>query len=208
MPSSFFTLPSEARDMIYEFLFANDHPEKLITPDLDGSRRRNQLRRPKLGYCLSLLRTCQYVHEEAVTVLYGSNVFVFNDQPHGDDRLKIIGFDFSVQWCDFVTMYGCFSRIGRRDRARIRHLRFDFLSTVFIAYRAEVEQGSRFLKPCGAANCIGDALKLLSSDHNLHNFELVFGRKDSVAHREFHSMFEGTPRKLVRRMMHSRMYER
>ncbi len=141
------------------------------------------------------------MHEEAVSILYGSNVFVFSDERHGDDRLKIVGFDFSVQWCDFVTMYGFFSRIGRRNRARIRHLRLDFLSTIFIAYPAEVEQGSRYYKPCGAANCIGDALELLSSNHNLHSFELVFGRKDSVAHREFHSMFGGQPRKLVQRMM-------
>ena len=142
------------------------------------------------------------MHEEAVSILYGSNVFAFSDQPHGTDRMAVIGFDFSVQWCDFVTMYGFFSRIGRRNRARIWQLRLDFLTTVFIAYPAEVEQGSRFLKPCGAANCIGDALELLSSDHNLHSFELVFGRKDSVAHREFHAMFWGeTPWKLVRIMM-------
>ena len=201
MPLSFFTLSSEIRNMVYEFLFVNDHPENLITPDLNGSRYRNQLRRLNLSNCLPLLRTCQYVHEEAVSLLYGSNVFAFSDQPHGNDRLEIIGFDFSVQWCDFVTMYGFFSRIGRRNRARIRHLRLDFLSTVFIAYPAEVEQGSRFLQPCGAANCIGDALELLSSNHNLHSFELVFGRKDSFAHREFHSKFGGTPRNLVRRMM-------
>ena len=187
--------------MIYELLFVSDHLEKLITPDLDGSRHRNQLRRPNLSNCLPLLRTCQYVHEEAVSVLYGSNVFAFSDEPHGDDRLEMTGFDFSVQWCDFVTMYAFSSRIGRRNRARIRHLRLDFLSTVFIAYPAEVERDSRFSKPCGAANCIGDALELLSLNHNLHSFELVFGRKDSVAHREFHSMFGGQPRKLVQRMM-------
>ena len=201
MPPSFFTLPSEIRNMVYEFLFVNDRPENLITPDLNGFRHRNQLRRPNLSNCLPLLRTCQYVHEEAVSVLCGSDVFAFSDQSHGDDRLEIIGFDFSVQWCDVVTMYGFFSRIGRRTRARIRHLRLDSLSTVFVAYPAEVEQNSRFLKPCGAANCIGDALELLSSNQNLHSFELVFGRKDSVAHREFHSMFGGTPRNLVRRMM-------
>lgn len=79
------------------------------------------------------------------------------------------------------------------------------MSTVFIAHPAEVEHSSRIFKPCGAANCIGDALELLSSNHNLHTFELVFDRKDSVAHREFHSMFGGeTPRKLVRRMMQSK----
>lgn len=108
--------------MIYEFLFVDDHPEKLITPDLDGSRHRNQLRRPNLSNYLPLLRTRPYVHEEAVSVLYGSNVFAFSDQPRGDDRLEVNGFDFSVQWCDLVTMYGFFSRIGRRNRARIRHL--------------------------------------------------------------------------------------
>lgn len=114
MPLSFFTLSSKIRNMVYEFLFVNDHPENLITPDLNGSRYRNQLRRLNLSNCLPLLRTCQYVHEEAVSVLYGSNVFAFSEQPHGDDRLEIIGFDFSVQRCDFVTMYGFFSRIGRR----------------------------------------------------------------------------------------------
>ena len=98
-------------------------------------------------------------------------------------------------------MYGFFSRIGRKTRARVPHLRLDFLSTAFIDYPAEVEKGSRFLHPCEAANCIGDAPELLSSNHNLHSFELVFGSKDSVAHRVFHFMFEGTPRNLVRKMM-------
>ncbi len=178
----------------------SDHPEKLITPDLDDSRARIRRRGPNLSNCLPLLRTCQFVHEEAVSILYGSNVFAFSDQPHGDDRLMIIGFDFSVRRCNFVTMYGFFSRIGSRNRARIRHLRLDFLSKVFLPYPDEVERGSS--KPGGAANCIGDALELLSSNHNLHSFELVFGRKDSVADTQFHSMFrEKTPRKLVRRMM-------
>ena len=103
-----------------------------------------------------------------------------------------------MRFCDNVWVLQPYRK---ENRARIRHLRLNFLSTVFIAYPAEVEQGSRFLQPCGAANCIGDALELLSSNHNLHSFELVFGCKDSVAHREFHSMFGGTPRNLVRRMM-------
>ena len=98
-------------------------------------------------------------------------------------------------------------RIGRRNRARIRHLRLHFMSTAFIAYPAEVSRGSRFLGSHGAANYIGDALELLSSDHNLHSFGLVFGCNDGVAyseatHKEFHSMFGGeTFPKLVRRMM-------
>lgn len=87
MSPSFFILPPEVRNTIYEFLFENDHSEKLIAPDPDGSRHRNQLKRPNLSNCLPLLRTCQRVHEEAVSVLYGSNVFVFSDQPHGNDWL-------------------------------------------------------------------------------------------------------------------------
>lgn len=81
------------------------------------------------------------------------------------------------------------------------------MSTAFIAYPAEVPRGSRFLGSRGAANYIGDALELLSSDHNLHSFELVFGCNDAVAHseithKEFHSVFGvETLRKLVRRMM-------
>lgn len=82
-------------------------------------------------------------------------------------------------------MYGVFSHIGKRNRARIQHLRLDFLGTVFITYPAEVDQEDRSVKPCGAANCISDALELLSANHNLHSFELVFGRKHSVAQKEF-----------------------
>ena len=186
--------------MIYKFLFVSDHPEKLIMPDLNGPRAPIRRSTPDLSNALPLLRTCQYVHEEAVSVLYGSNIFIFSDEPYGDDQLKIIGFDFEVRWCNFVTMYGFFSRIGSRNRARIRHLRLDFLSKDFIAYPDEIEEGCS--RHGGAANYVGDALELLSPHHNLHSFELVFGRKDSVADSQFHSMFRRrTPRKLVRRMM-------
>ena len=201
MPPSFFALPPEVRNKIYEFLFVSDHPEKLITPDPDGSRHRSQLRRPNLSNCLPLLRTCQYVHEEAVSVLYGSNVFAFSDRPHGTDDMEVIGFDFSVQWCDFLTMYGFFSRIGRRNRPRIRHLRLHFSTLFFIYYLAEAEC-DQVVRYCGGANCIGEALELLSSNHNLQSFELVFGRKDNETPYIFYAMFRGeTPFKLVRIMM-------
>ena len=206
MALSSFTLPLEVRNMIYEVLFVSDHSEKLITPDLDWYHR-DQPRGPNLSNCLPLLRTCQNVHEEAVSVLYGSNVFTFNDQRHGTDGMGFVEFSFTVHWCDFYPILGFFIRIGRRNRARIHHLRLHFMSTVFIAYPAEVEQGSHSVEPRGKAHWIGDALELLSSNHNLHSFELVFGRKNSVAHgvkthEEFQFMFGGeTPRKLVRKMM-------
>lgn len=201
MPPSFFALPPEVRNKIYEFLFVSDHPEKLITPDPDGSRHRSQLRRPNLSNCLPLLRTCQDVHEEAVSVLYGSNVFAFSDKPHGTDDMAFNEFDFSIQWCDFVTMYGFFSCIGRGNRLRIRHLRLHFSTSIFILYPAEAEC-NRSVTHCGAANCIGEALELLSSNHNLHNFELVFGLKDHDRTYVFNRMFSGDISfKLVRIMM-------
>ena len=100
--------------MIYEVLFVSDHSEKLIMPDLDWYRR-DELRGPNLSNCLPFLRTCQNVHEEAVSVLYGSNVFAFSDECHGADRMGIAGFDFSVQWCEFLTMYGFF-RPHRKEK--------------------------------------------------------------------------------------------
>ena len=81
------------------------------------------------------------------------------------------------------------------------------MSTAFIAYPDEIPWGSHFFGSRGAAHYIGHALELLSSDHNLHSFELVFGCNDDVAHsdithKEFDAMFGGeTLRKLVRRMM-------
>ena len=192
--------------MIYEVLFVSDHPEKLITPDLVWYHR-DQPRGPNLSNCLPLLQTCQNVHEEAVSVLYGSNVFTFNDQRHDTEGMGVVEFIFTVQRCDFAPMLLFLIRIGRRNRARIHHLRLHFMSTVFIAYRGEVEQGSHSVERRGAANWIGDSLELLSSNHNLHSFELIFGSKDSVTHRvnthkEFQFMFGGeTPRKLVQKMM-------
>ncbi len=84
--------------MIYKVLFLSPHEANIVTPDPERTRKANGLedRALHLTESLSLLRTCQQIHEEASTVLYGSNVFTFDDSPHGMKIYTIPGFDRSV----------------------------------------------------------------------------------------------------------------
>lgn len=179
--------------MVYELLFSSKNEGKCITPDLEGTRHRNGIKgnAPHFSNYLPLLRTCQHIHAEATSVLYGSNVFYFSDEGHGAEKYPLIGFGISLPICDFVIMYGFLSGIGRKNRAKILQLQFDFSTTNFISYPDEGDgrPGSIFHDPGGGANCIGDTLELLSAKHNLRTFELSFNNDIGLGLYEYIHLF-------------------
>ncbi|MCJ1454614.1 hypothetical protein MMC28_004967 [Mycoblastus sanguinarius] len=188
MALPFFRLPSEIRSIVYGILFTSPHEEKLITPDPEGSRQRNGVN--KRGVCMNgglpLLRTCQQVHEEATAVLYGQNMFHFNDEPHGDELYNVVGFNILLPWCDFVTMHVFLSRIGRRNRSKIQHLRLSFFSKYFITYPDQLPSWS---PKGGGGSCVADALELLCDDQNLQRVEILFPNEFRRGLTEFSDMF-------------------
>lgn len=207
MPHNFFTLPAEIRNQIYRNLFTSKHDGTRVTPDVEGSRRQNGLTDGLLNLhdSLPLLRTCQYIHEEATSILYGDNVFTFDDRPHGVKENKINGFNLTLPWCDYVTILRWMSNIGSSNRTKICHLRFVFTTGKYIPCPEEPTIVRGPVYPTGGgANGICDALELLSHNHNLCTLDICFGHRglfDKVDH--FCEMFAIThpyPRKLVTRL--------
>ena len=81
MTFQFLALPPEVRNKVYRILFVSQSTETIVTPDPTGSRRRNGLASQtlKMSANLLFLETYQRVHEEASAVLYGTNIFKFDD---------------------------------------------------------------------------------------------------------------------------------
>lgn len=79
--AGFLGLPSELRNQVYELLFVNDDDFHFHDP---------------IGFHLPVvfLRTCHQVHEEARTVLYGANYFMF------ERRTEAHGSWFSPNWSE------------------------------------------------------------------------------------------------------------
>ena len=85
----FFHLPPEIRNQVYSILFLSDHKWHLITPNVPLSLLPPEsdlwpYRPVGISDSLSLLRTCQQAHEEATAILYGRNIFQFDDKDHMD----------------------------------------------------------------------------------------------------------------------------
>ena len=163
--------------MIYTLLFMSSNHGHNITPDCSGTRFRMGLidRRGQFGSSLPLLRTCQHVHEEATSILYGKNIFYFDDQQHGTLTFKTPQCNQELPWCDLAIMYAFFAMIGKRNVRKIRHLRLDLSSLTFLRYpdepgwswvRAYHGKGS-------GANCVGVAIDLLCKHHNLATVEIT-----------------------------------
>ena len=177
----FFRLPPEVRNMIYGLLFETAHKDKIVTPDPSGSRRQNNLgqRTLNLSDSLPLLRTCQVVHREATAVLYGNNVFRFDDCPHNDDKHKIPGFEMSLPCCDLLTIYFFLVSIGKGNREKLQHIHLNFSDFSFVLYPEE--SGGRLHRNAGAS-FVRDAVDLLAASHHLQIFSVSFGSARSEDH--------------------------
>ena len=168
----FFRLPPEVRNMIYGLLFETAHKDKVVTPDPAGTRRQNNLgqRTLNLSDSLPFLRTCQVVHREATAVLYGSNVFQFDDCPHNDDKHTTRGFKMSFPCCDLLTMYFFLVSIGKDNREKLQHIHLNFSHFEFILHAEKSNAG---------ASLVGDAVDLLAASHHLQTFSVSFDSAES-----------------------------
>ena len=173
----FFRLPPEVRNMVYGLLFETAHKDKNVTPDPTGSRRRNNLgqRTLNLSDSLPLLATSQLVHREATAVLYGNNVFRFDDHPHNHDEHTIPGFEMSLPCCDFLTMYFFLVSVGKGNRKKLQHIHLNFSHGVFVDYPDEADSKWNMLHDNAGASFVGDAVDLLATSHHLQTLSVSFG---------------------------------
>ena len=171
----FFRLPPEVRNMVYGLLFETAHKDKFVTPDPGGSRRQNNLgqRTLNLSDSLPLLRTCQVVHREATAVLYGNNVFRFDDRPHNVDKHTVPGFKMSLPCCDLLTMYFFLVSIGKGNREKLQHIQLNFSAYSFILYPEEIRDRQKLDWNAGAG-FVGDAVDLLAASQHLQTLSVSF----------------------------------
>ena len=201
----FLRLPPEIRNMIYGLLFETAHKDKVVTPDPAGSRRQNNLgqRTLNLSDSLPLLRTCQVVHREATAVLYGSNVFRFDDDPHNDDKHTIPGFKMSLPCCDLLTMYFFLVSIGKENREKLQHIHLNFSDCSFILYPEEMS-GGRLLTCEAGASFVGDAVDLLAKSHQLQTLSVSFTSAELLTQNDVPPasvvIFSNPTRKLARKI--------
>ncbi|KAL2039644.1 hypothetical protein N7G274_007503 [Stereocaulon virgatum] len=204
MLPTFIDLPPEMRNIVYKLLFVSRHPDNAITPDPVGSRKSNGPFVWRIGApdSLPLLRTCRQIHDEASSILYGKNIFLFSDAPHGQRTFEVPGFGQTLRWCDYVTMYGFLSRIGCENRAKILRLRLEFLTFNYITYADEEvgrERSDQSFRG-GGAHVVGDALDLLSSKHSLSQVEFQFDSQHCVGFYAYVALCVDTKNKLRTRL--------
>ena len=164
-------LPFEIRIQIYEILYKRNHLP------LISNRHENDTNRTGLAGCTALLRTCRQINQEASSVLYGQNIFQFDDISYlyvGQCRHEP-----SIACIDgtLLSLPLFIQVIGRENRLRLRHLRLgmSYENRTWCQIRCDLKRP----KPATEAydkSCAGCstrvALELLSSAHNLSILEI------------------------------------
>ena len=188
MSFPFLRLPFEIRYMIYSLLLKSEHEDKIITPDLNGSRRRQFLtnRIVCMSDTMPLLRTCTAIHDEGANVLYGSHIFLFTDEPHSQKEALVPELNLTIPQCDMPKMHRFFKAIGTRNVTRIRHLQLQFYSARFLflpdrnhdtAYLPQTHANGKYLQK---------TLELLASHHRLQTFTIVLTPLNWYSYQYFH----------------------
>ena len=128
---------------------------------------------------LPFLRTCKRIHDEATAVLYGNNIFYFDDVVHGEETLPMSEPFCDLPFNDFTTIYSFFESIGSVNRAKLHHVELGFSSYPLDSYPDEFRgrkgrKYERFVESWG--QYVEDALKLLAPKQNLQTLEITLLR--------------------------------
>ena len=161
----FLDFPAELRNHIYEVLF--EAPNLTIKPDwldLDYYGKYSS-KISKFSASVSFLRTCKQINEEASTIFYGRNVFVFEDTGMKQRRLwRPVGHIY-IPTAKLANMHSFLQVIGPRKRLQLRHVKL--LITYSIVYCEDLQ--------------FADGLELLANGNQLSVLEIGF---DSVTNQE------------------------
>lgn len=200
MPISFFDLPREIRDTIYEKAFETPLHDRKIAPDPLCTRRRGEtnLVDRTINNGLALLLSCKQASEEASTTLYGRNTFYFDDTQHWcwdvmfkesghcrhckdtvrDDRCSDASsskHDIDIPCCGMVFMHQWLVTIGVKTRLRIRRIELQFSSSKFVEVLDEwsCDGNPRRIFRVGG-DFLVQGLELISQAHNLETIRITF----------------------------------
>ena len=157
----FLDFPAEIRNHVYEVLY--EAPHLTIKPDwLDLDYYETySYKISKFSASVSFLRTCKQINEEASTIFYGRNVFVFEDTGMKQRRLwRPVG-HFYIPTAKLANMHSFLQVIGPRKRLQLRHVK------LLIAYFEDL--------------WFADGLKLLANGNQLSVLEIGF---DCATHQE------------------------
>ena len=200
VPFPFFHLPSEIRNIIYRHLFTPGTKQNWVKSNVGLFC--DQIGSEKLRFRgLSLLRTCQQLHEEGSAVLYGDNTFWFDDLPHNRDQHahRLTGSGVFLLYCELMFMYAFLRIIGRSNRLKIRNLWLHFETDTFATFPKAIHPWKPTdLKGQGGLSCVSDALDFFSDDHQLRNLHFSFlGSPSGIA--AFSAMFRSDSR-IIRKL--------
>ena len=169
----FLDFPAEIRNLIYKVLY--EAPHLTITPDwldLDCYRLCSS-KVTKFSASVSFLRTCKQINIEASTILYGRNVFVFEDPESKQDRLRGPSGQFYIPTGGLANMHSFLKVIGPRNRLQLWHVK------LLILYWDIVYDSKGAPYPCGPGinsedRSFADGLELLADGNHLSALEIGF----------------------------------
>lgn len=171
MPFPFLDLPAELRTEVYRYLLHSKGRIEINPLDtiytVDASETR-----PIWVFADSIpfLRTCVQIHREGTAMLYGSNVFYFEDEPYCTNCgcVQAIATAYLHVWLQLIG----------KNRTKIREIHLFIEDPLSLFYPGEIgldlqdpdteDQGR------GRGSYLGKAFAILSHGHNLQKLEMRF----------------------------------
>ena len=143
-----------------------------IHPDHDNGRVDHNMPTGKPSGCLPILLTCKLLHEEAASVLYSENTFIFSEHPIGTIPFFPSSLNAALPRCDFTTMCDFLQAIGLRNRRRLRHIKLEFRAvSQFMDFSYELAYGTP--AGFGGGSVLAEAIELLARSHGLATVEIA-----------------------------------
>ena len=169
----FLDFPAEMRHHIYEVLY--EAPHLTITPDwLDlECYELYSSKVTKFSASVGFLRSCKQINTEASIILYGRNVFVFDDPTVKQDRLRGPSGYFHIPTTKLANMRSFLQVIGPRNRLQLRHVKLLIAYWTFGSFDSEDQS-------------FADGLELLADGNQLSILEIGF---EALVHHEIPNLW-------------------
>ncbi|KAL9118231.1 MAG: hypothetical protein Q9187_005224 [Circinaria calcarea] len=169
MPFPFLDLPAELRTEVYRYLL---HSKGRIEIDpLDaiytiGASEGRPIR--VFADSIPFLRTCVQIHREGTAMLYGSNVFYFEDEPYCTNCgcVQAIAIAYLHIWLQLIG----------KNRTKITQIHIFIEDPLSLYYPGEIglELYNLNTENEGRGSYLGNAFAIFSHGHNLQKLEMRF----------------------------------
>ena len=169
MPLTLESLPNDIRMEIYRNVLKGTDD---IHPDPDNGRFDHDMPTGKPSGCLPILLTSKLLHEEATSVLYSENTFIFSEHPIGATPFFTASVNAALPRCDFTTMYDFVLAIGSHNRHKLRRIKLEFrVVSQFMDFPNELAHA----RPAGYGGgaVLAEAIELLARTNRLTIVEIA-----------------------------------